>query len=195
MEDVSNARVTVSKPPDVELYSRELNATGGAVVSPEIYAAKVWIAAITTHFLCDLHPCPCDNIRDVNQGAEPRAWPVKACCGTGLGLHFVKQVHLVSPSLIIFVPHVMIHWCPLACSRARQGGTSHRSRLMEDVSNARVTVSTPPDVKLYSRELNATEGAVVSPEIYAAKVWITAITTHLLCDLHPCPCDNVSLRK
>ncbi|WZZ26847.1 hypothetical protein YC2023_010248 [Brassica napus] len=32
---------------------------------------------------------------------------------------------------------------------------------MEDVSNARVTVSTPPDVKLYSRELNATEGAVV----------------------------------
>ena len=66
---------------------------------------------------------------------------------------------------------------------------------MEDVSNARVTVSTPPDVKLYSRELNATEGAVVSPEIYAAKVWIAAITTHLLCDLHPCPCDNVSLCK
>ncbi|KAF2542927.1 hypothetical protein F2Q68_00030906 [Brassica cretica] len=62
MEDVSNARVTVSTPPDVELYSRELNATGGAVVSPEIYAAKVWIAAITTHLLCDLHPCPCDNV-------------------------------------------------------------------------------------------------------------------------------------
>ncbi|KAF3528613.1 hypothetical protein DY000_02039745 [Brassica cretica] len=99
-------------------------------------------------------------------------------------------IHLVSPSLIIFVPHVMIHWCPLACSRARKGGTSHRSRLMEDVSNARVTVSTPPDVELYSRELNATGGAVVSPEIYAAKVWIAAITTHLLCDLHPCPCDN-----
>ena len=96
--------------------------------------------------------------------------------------------------LLFFVCHVMIHWCPLACSRARKGGTSHRSRLMEDVSNARVTVSTPPDVELYSRELNATGGAVVSPEIYAAKVWIAAITTHLLCDLHPCPCDNVSDR-
>ncbi|KAH0906133.1 hypothetical protein HID58_037960 [Brassica napus] len=28
---------------------------------------------------------------------------------------------------------------------------SHQSRLMEDVSNAIVTVSTPPDVKLYNQ--------------------------------------------
>ncbi|CAF2098139.1 unnamed protein product [Brassica rapa] len=77
-----------------------------------------------------------------------------------------SPIHLVSPSLIIFVHHVMIRWCPLACSRVRKGGMSHRSRLMEDVSNARVTVSTPPDVEMYNRELNATGGAGVSPEIY-----------------------------
>ncbi|CAN6998446.1 unnamed protein product [Brassica rapa subsp. trilocularis] len=106
-----------------------------------------------------------------------------------------SPIHLVSPSLIIFVHHVMIRWCPLACSRVRKGGMSHRSRLMEDVSNARVTVSTPPDVEMYNRELNATGGAGVSPEIYATKVWIAAITTHILCDLHPCPCDHVSLRQ
>ena len=28
--------------------------------------------------------------RDGNQGPGPRAWPVKACCGTGLGLHLVS---------------------------------------------------------------------------------------------------------
>ncbi|KAG5375323.1 hypothetical protein IGI04_039919 [Brassica rapa subsp. trilocularis] len=47
----------------------------------------------------------------------------------------------------------MICFCSFACARVRERGMSHQSRLMEDVSNAIVTVSTPPDVELYNRRV------------------------------------------
>ncbi|KAF2571245.1 hypothetical protein F2Q70_00005476 [Brassica cretica] len=49
----------------------------------------------------------------------------------------------------------------------REGGMSHKSRLMEDVSNAVVTVSTPPDVELYSpSDLFFNLGRVLWDKVY-----------------------------
>ncbi|CAN7071796.1 unnamed protein product [Brassica oleracea var. botrytis] len=65
--------------------------------------------------------------RDGNQGPGPRAWPVKACCGAGLGLHLVGSSASLSSSSVsafcevVFVVERSPGFLPFPCLASRIG--------------------------------------------------------------------------